>query len=92
MRTHVILRDELVEEIDRLVGKRKRSKFMEEAIEERLRREALAAALEKTAGMFKAEVPPEWDTPQKVSDWVKQLRVEETKRLEKKLQGLALSD
>ena len=43
MRTHMVLPDELVESIDSLVGKRKRSRFVQEAIREKLRRETLIA-------------------------------------------------
>ncbi len=41
MRTHVILPDDLVEGVDKLVGKRKRSRFVEEAVLEKLKRERL---------------------------------------------------
>lgn len=92
MRTHVILPAELVREMDLLVGKRKRSKFMEEAIKEKLRREALGSVLKETAGIFKGEVPSAWDTPEKAADWVAKFRSEESRRLERKLGGLGVSE
>jgi metal-responsive CopG/Arc/MetJ family transcriptional regulator len=83
-RTHVILPTDLLEEVDRVVGSRRRSRFVEEAIRNQLRRERMAAALEETAGTLTGEYP-EWETPEKVSAWVAQRRQEGEKRLERKL-------
>lgn len=43
MRTHVILPEDLVEAVDAQAGKGKRSQFIEEAIREKLRIDALHA-------------------------------------------------
>ena len=53
MRTHVILPEDLVKAVDKESGKGKRSKFIEEAVREKLRIDALRAALEATAGALK---------------------------------------
>ena len=45
MRTHLILPDELVQQVDSLVGKGKRSKFVEDAVREAVRREKLLEAI-----------------------------------------------
>lgn len=74
MRTHVILPDDMVEAVDRLVGKRRRSAFISEAVAERLRREGLLRALEESAGVLKEEDYPQWATPEKVAHWVRDLR------------------
>lgn len=87
MRTHIILSDELVEEIDNLVGKRKRSRFVEEAITEKLRRGAMLNALKETAGVLMAEEYPEWDTSEKVMKWVKKSRQGDVKRLGRERNG-----
>ena len=76
MRAHVVLPDDLVEEIDRLVGKRRRSAFIAEATRDRVRREGLLLALKETAGILKAEDYPEWATPAKVARWVRKIRRE----------------
>lgn len=76
MRTHIVLPDELVEAVDRLVGKRRRSAFVAEALRERLRREQLLRALEESAGILKEEDYPEWATPAKVARWVRKVRRE----------------
>ena len=80
MRTHVILPDDLVEGVDKLVGKRKRSRFIEEAVLEKLKRERLGRALEEAAGMLRAEDYPEWSTPEKVSEWVRKSREADEER------------
>lgn len=82
MRTHVLLPEDLVKEVDALAGKGKRSRFVEEAIREKLRKEKLLSALAETAGMLSAEDHPEWATPEKVASWVRESRRESDRRLE----------
>lgn len=74
MRAHLVLSEEVVKEIDELVGKRKRSWFIEEAVREKLRRERQSAALAATAGVLSAEDYPEWATPENVAAWVHKMR------------------
>jgi predicted transcriptional regulator len=85
MAKNVTLPDDLVEEIDRIAGARKRSRFVEEAVRERLRREARSAARRATAGSLRAEDYPQWDSPESVSEWVRNLRREDDARLDRKL-------
>jgi len=70
VRTHVVLPAELVRQIDELVGRRKRSAFIEDAVGERMKRERLRKALEKTAGALKGRLPPEWEEPGGPAGWV----------------------
>jgi Arc/MetJ-type ribon-helix-helix transcriptional regulator len=74
MRTHVVLPDKLIEDVDKLVGKRNRSRFISEVVEERLRRERLRRAIEKGAGILSDEDYPEWSTPEKIAEWLRDLR------------------
>lgn len=83
MRTHVVLPEELVRAIDALVGKGKRSRFIEEAVRERLRREATVCALEETAGVLSVEAHPEWATREDVAAWVRESRKLDDTRLER---------
>jgi len=83
MRTHIVLAEELVKDIDKLVGKRKRSRFVEDAAREKLNREKLLSALEETAGIISAEEYPDWGTTGKVAAWVRDSRREDTERLKK---------
>lgn len=84
MRTHVSLPSDLVEEVDRVVGARRRSRFVEQAIRGHLRRERMAAALRESAGSLKDDYP-EWDTPEKVSEWVAEGRREDDLALNRRL-------
>lgn len=74
MRTHVTLPDELVREVDELVGKRGRSRFIAEATHRRLRMELQLKVLHETAGTLDMSRHPEWSTPAKVASWIRALR------------------
>ena len=80
VRTHVILPKDLVEVIDKLVGKRKRSQFLAEAAFEKLRHQDLLQALNETAGVVKEKDHPEWATSQNVAEWVERIRKEDAER------------
>jgi Arc/MetJ family transcription regulator len=87
MRTHIVVPEELIAEVDRVAGKRKRSRFVEEAVREKLARTALDAALAETAGIVSPTDYPEWETPEKVSAWVQAGRQEDEARLQRKLRA-----
>lgn len=80
MRTHVVLPDGLVHDVDSLVGKRKRSRFVEEAVREKLRRKALLKSIEDTAGALSPDAHPEWSTSKKASSWVRESRHRDDRR------------
>jgi metal-responsive CopG/Arc/MetJ family transcriptional regulator len=83
MRTHVILPDNLVAEIDGTVGKRKRSHFVEEAIREKLKQQKLLNALKETAGILTSEEYPEWATTEKAAKWVSESRKRDDERMKR---------
>lgn len=85
-RTHIVLPREIVDEVDRLVGHRRRSQFMTEAVREKLRREKLTAALAATAGVLKDVDIPHWSTPEKTSAWIRDLRREDDAAIDETLQ------
>ena len=58
-RTHVVVPGELVEEIDRLSGKRKRSWFITQAIRKEIQRLNFIDAVKETAGIWKDKDHPE---------------------------------
>lgn len=58
-RTHVLLAQDLVEEIDRLVGKRRRSEFLAAAAALELRRRRQVEALRRAAGAWHDRDHPE---------------------------------
>ena len=80
VRMHVVLAQDLVRSVDALAGKRKRSRFIEEAIRDKLRREAVLVALVETAGVLSDEEHPEWLTGQQTASWVKEFRVQNDNR------------
>lgn len=87
MRAHVVLPDDLVEEIDNAVGRRKRSRFVEEAIREKLRRAAVLSALKETAGILSADKHAPWETPGKAAAWVRESRQHDVERLRRPERG-----
>ena len=78
-RTHIIIPEPLVSEIDRLVGKRGRSEFLAQAAEKELRRLQQIRALENVGGAWKDKDHPELKAG--ASHWVKELRKESERRL-----------
>jgi hypothetical protein len=70
MRAHVVLPEEMIEEIDCLAGKRGRSHFIEEAVADKLRRARMLKLLENPPPPLDPLEYPEWSTPEKVSQWV----------------------
>jgi hypothetical protein len=87
MRTHVVIPKETVRDIDKLVGRRARSKFLAEAAEEKLRRVRQRTALEKVAGSLKDVDIPGWETPEAATAWVSGRRAEDDRQLEELLRN-----
>jgi Arc/MetJ-type ribon-helix-helix transcriptional regulator len=80
-RTHIVIPQPLVAEIDTLVGKRGRSAFLTQAAEKELMRLRQIKALESAAGSWKDKDHPE--LKQGAAKWVNKLRKEYDQRLEK---------
>jgi predicted transcriptional regulator len=76
--TNLTLPPELVAEVDALAGRRNRSRFIEEAVRARLKRERLGAAMERAFGAWAGKGPPEWEEPDGVVRWVRAQRAMET--------------
>jgi metal-responsive CopG/Arc/MetJ family transcriptional regulator len=75
---NITLPRDLVERLDAVVGPRQRSAFVEEAINHRLRREEMRRAWESLAGTLNPADYPDWSTPEKVQQWVRDRRAEVT--------------
>ena len=73
-RAHVVMPRETVEAIDRLVGRRGRSRFLAEAAEEKLRRIRVLEAADRVAGSISEDEAPWWRTPDDILTWVRALR------------------
>jgi predicted transcriptional regulator len=75
-RTNVTLPAALLEEVDRFAGPRGRSRYVAEAVAQRVKRDELGAAIRETAGAMVGK--PGWMSPDEVAAWVDDLRSEET--------------
>jgi hypothetical protein len=82
-RTHIIIPSSLIAEIDSVVGKRGRSKFLADAARKELRRMRLEQILHEATGAWKDENHPELNRGS--AHWVSQLRKTEVLREESRL-------
>jgi Arc/MetJ-type ribon-helix-helix transcriptional regulator len=71
----VTLPDELLNEVDELVGEEKRSEFIADATKRELRRlRRIEIARQAGGSLIDADTPPEWETPEGTLAWVRSLR------------------
>ena len=75
-RTNVTLPASLLEEVDRYAGPRGRSRYVADAVAQRVRRDALGAAIVETAGAMRDR--PGAMSPDEVARWIDELRSEES--------------
>ena len=76
VRTNLLLPEDLVKEVDHFAGPRGRSRYVAEALTERLRRDRRREVVEATAGAWRDH--PLFPTSASVVAWVRELRAEET--------------
>jgi hypothetical protein len=69
-------RKDLLEEVDKFVGPRRRSEFLTEAAAEKLKREKILQAVQEAARLPADRDIPGWETPEAVSKWVRDIRAE----------------
>jgi len=75
-RTNVTLPQDLLAEVDAIAGPRGRSRYVAEAVAQRVKRDRLGKAIRETAGVLVGK--PGWMNPDEVVRWVDELRSEET--------------
>jgi metal-responsive CopG/Arc/MetJ family transcriptional regulator len=75
-RTNLTLPEELMAEVDEIAGPRGRSRYVAEAVAQRVKRDKLGKAIRETAGIMVGS--PGWMSPDEVVRWVDFLRSEET--------------
>jgi metal-responsive CopG/Arc/MetJ family transcriptional regulator len=75
-RTNLTLPEDLLSEVDALAGPRGRSRYVAEAVAQRVKRDKLGAAIRSTAGTMAANGGGM--SRAEVSAWVEQLRSEES--------------
>lgn len=76
VRTNLLLPKELVDEVDRYAGSRGRSRYVAEALSDRLRRDRLRAVVHATAGAWRGH--PLFPNSEAVVAWVRERRAEQT--------------
>jgi hypothetical protein len=81
VRMNIIVPIDLVDELSKTVGTRKRSSFIVEATREKLKRVKLGNALKEAKGSWSDEDYPEFKTQEDISSWVRSLREIDTNRL-----------
>jgi hypothetical protein len=77
-RTHIVISEQLAVQIDRLVGKRGRSRFLAQAAEKELMRLRQIKALNAAIGAWRDEGHPE--LRRGAAAWVAKVRREDEKR------------
>ena len=73
-RAHIVMPTELLDAVDAEVGPRKRSQFVQEAVEEKLWRKRMLVSLDEMAGSLKDADIPGWETSDAAAEWVRALR------------------
>ena len=76
VRTHFIAPKELIEEVDKLVGPRRRSEFLTKAVTKELQREKLLRLTHEVMSLPPDGGIPEWDTPESTAKWIREGRAD----------------
>lgn len=85
IRTHVVLPEDLIREIDALVGPRGRSAFIVETARDAVRRKRLLQFLRSDEPAWKEENHPELANG--AAAWVRKLRAESERATRRRLKG-----
>ena len=80
-RAHVVLPDDLVSEIDKIVGARGRSAFLAELARREIKRRNLLAMFQRNEPIWKDEDHPELKDG--ASEWVRSMRSESEARFDR---------
>jgi Arc/MetJ-type ribon-helix-helix transcriptional regulator len=86
-KTQVVFPEDLLEEVDRVVGSRKRSEFVVEATREKLHRLRFAKALRRAAGSWSDENHPDLKTQADINRYLRKVRASTNRRLARRVRG-----
>lgn len=89
IRINIIMEEDIVKGIDRLVGKAKRSSFIATATKKELKRLRQLSIIKKFKGVWKDEAYSEMAGKEGTDKWVRKLRNEDEKILRKELARLS---
>lgn len=76
VRTNVTLPASVLAQVDRIAGERGRSRYVAEAVAQRVRRDELGAAIRETAGVMVGR--PGWMSPDETDRLIEELRSDES--------------
>lgn len=85
MRAHIIVPEDLIHSVDKLVGPRSRSKFFVEAAGEKLAKLKLTRVAKRLAGSLANTTIPGWETRQKAVEWIRNSRKTDEEKLERSI-------
>jgi metal-responsive CopG/Arc/MetJ family transcriptional regulator len=79
-KAHLVIPQDILEEVDQIAGKRKRSLFIAEATREKLQRERFLRILDETQGAWSDKNHPDLKTSRDVEQFVRDKRQSYRKR------------
>jgi len=83
VKAHLALPREILEEVDRIAGKRRRSLFIAEATREKIEKERFLRILDETHGAWGDENHPELRSPKDMERYLGRTRQSYRKRLKR---------
>jgi hypothetical protein len=82
-KAHLVIPPDILEEVDQIAGKRKRSLFIAEATQEKLQRERFLRTLEETQGAWSDKNHPDLKTAKGIERFIRNKRQSYRKRLKR---------
>jgi metal-responsive CopG/Arc/MetJ family transcriptional regulator len=82
-KAHLVLPREILEQVDQIAGKRRRSLFIAQATQEKLERERFVRMLEETKGAWSDKNHPELRTDRDMEKYVREKRETYHKRVKR---------
>jgi metal-responsive CopG/Arc/MetJ family transcriptional regulator len=85
VKAHLVFPSEILEEVDKISGKRKRSLFIAQATREKIERERFVRTLEETKGAWSDKNHPELQTAKDMERYLKEKRQSYRPRLKRSI-------
>jgi metal-responsive CopG/Arc/MetJ family transcriptional regulator len=82
-KAHLVIPHDLLEEVDQIAGKRKRSLFIAEATREKLQKERFLKTLDETQGAWSDKNHPDLKTTRDMEQFISDKRQSYRKRLKR---------
>ena len=87
VKAHLVFPQDVLQEVDKIAGKRKRSFFIVQATREKLQRERFLSVLKETKGAWTDKSHPDLMKPEDVVRYVREKRGGYRKRMKGKADG-----